>query len=138
MNILDWIEIFSDLSEQEKQNLSLFCQEKNIKEWEILFNEGDEASAMYILKKWNIEITKDINWKQTVLWKVKEQDLIWEMAFFWNTKMKRSASAKAITECNLIVILFFSIEELTKKHSELLEKIKIIVNNRKIINESIK
>lgn len=138
MNILDWIDIFLELKDEEKQNLSLFCQEKNIKEWEIIFNEGDESSAMYIVKKWNIEITKTINNKETVLWKVKEQDLIWEMAFFWKPNSKRSATAKALTECKLITILFFSIDELTKKHPELLEKIKLIVNNRKIINESIK
>ena len=60
MNILHWIKLLSDLSENDKDNLSLFCQEKSLKKWEILFKEGDEANAMYILKSWTFEIRKKI------------------------------------------------------------------------------
>ena len=60
MSILDWIKLLNVLSESEKEKLSLFGQEKYIESWEILFNEQDEASAMYILKKWNIQINLDL------------------------------------------------------------------------------
>jgi len=45
MSILDWVTLLWDLSESEKQNLAMFCQEKHINEWEVLFNEQEEASA---------------------------------------------------------------------------------------------
>jgi len=32
------------------ENLSLFCQLKKMKKGDVLFREGDDANAMYILK----------------------------------------------------------------------------------------
>jgi hypothetical protein len=46
------------------------------------------------------------------------------------------ATAMAINNCVLIVILAFSIKELTIKHPELLNKIKTIINDRIISNKS--
>ena len=57
MFILDWVKILEGLSNEEKESLALFCQEKYLDAWEILFNEEEEASAMYLLKEWNIEIS---------------------------------------------------------------------------------
>jgi len=66
MSILDWIKLLDDLNETDKDNLSLFCQIKSLKKWEIIFKEWEEAIAMYILKTWKIEIKKDIDWKDIV------------------------------------------------------------------------
>jgi CRP-like cAMP-binding protein len=51
MSILDEIKLLNVLSESEKEKLSLFCQEKYLNAGEVLFNEQDEASAMYLLKE---------------------------------------------------------------------------------------
>jgi len=136
MTIVDWIKILSDLSEKEKYNLSLFCQEKQLQPWEILFNENDEASAMYLLKTWNIQISKDIQGTDKIIWQVHAEEILWEMALFWWLD-KRMATARAIDECNLIVVLSFSIKELTNRYPELLEKIKTIINDRNIINQKL-
>jgi hypothetical protein len=47
------------------------------------------------------------------------------------------ATATAIVDCYLIVVLSFSIKELTSNHSDLLEKIKSIINDRIIQNKDI-
>ncbi len=141
MNILHWIKLLSDLSENDKDNLSLFCQEKSLKKWEILFKEGDEANAMYILKSWTFEIRKKINWKEVILWNVMAEELLWEMALFWDTN-KRVATAISLEDSNLVTILSFSIKDLAKKYPLLLNKIKDIINDRiidnKIVETSIK
>ena len=145
MNILHWIKLLSDLivnlSENDKDNLSLFCQEKSLKKWEILFKEGDEANAMYILKSWTFEIRKKINWKEFILWNVMAEELLWEMALFWDTN-KRMATAISLEDSNLVTILSFSIKDLAKKYPLLLNKIKDIINDRiidnKIVETSIK
>jgi hypothetical protein len=46
------------------------------------------------------------------------------------------ATAIATIETTLVVILSFSIKELTQNHPELLNKIKTIINDRIISNKS--
>lgn len=137
MSIIDWIKLLADLSESEKQKLSLFCQEKHLKAWEVLFYEQDEATAMYLLKEWNIEVSRVIDWQKKVLWEVQAEELLWEMALFWDSN-KRMATATALEDCILVVVLWFSIKELTSKYPDLLEKIKIIINDRSINNKKMK
>ncbi len=134
MGILDWLEIIESLSDFEKDNLSMFCQIKDIKKWEKLFIEWDEATAMYILKEWQFEIYKETSWNKIVLWLVDAEEILWEMALFWDNS-KRMATAIATTDCKLITILSFSIKELTDKYPSLLSKIKSIIDDRVIDNK---
>lgn len=134
MSILDGVKLLDVLSEKEKESLSMFCQEKYLNAWEVLFREEDEASAMYLLKEGNIEISRFENWENMVIWKVHAEEILWEMALFWDTD-KRMATATATTDCILIVILAFSIKELTLQHPELLFKIKTIINDRMLSNK---
>jgi len=46
------------------------------------------------------------------------------------------ATAKALTDCLLVTILSFSIKELTDKHPNLLNKIKMIINDRNMDNKN--
>lgn len=133
--MFDNTKILKDLSENEKNNLEIFCQEKSLEAWDILFNEGDDANAMYILQEWEVAVYKTIDWKTNLLWNILAEDILWEMAIFWG-KEKRMASAKAIKDSVLIVLLDFSIKELTSKHPEIMEKIKEIIELRNIANKS--
>ena len=135
MWMFDNTKIFKDLSENDKKNLEIFCQEKSLKAWELVFDEGDDANAMYILQEWEIAVYKKINWKSNLLWNILAEDILWEMSIFWN-KSKRMASAKAIKDSILLVLLDFSIKELTKKHPEIMDKIKNIIEIRNIQNKS--
>lgn len=136
MNILTWIRLLDSLNENDLEKLSYFCQEKQLKKWEILFSEGDEWNAMYILKEWQFEISKNIKWKEIVLWKVEAEEILWEMALFWDIS-KRMATATAKKDSILITILSFSIKDLTSKNPWLLDKIKEIINNRIVDNKII-
>ena len=137
MNILDNIELFSILSEQEKKSLSMFCQERSLQAWEILFNEWDDPSAMYIVQNWLLEAYKVKDGEKTVLGFLKPWELLGEMALF-NTSNVRTASVKAVEMSNLIVILNFSIKELASKHPEILEKIQDIIKKRQKENKNTK
>jgi len=135
MGMFDTTKILQDLTDNEKNNLEIFCQEKNVKAWEILFNEWDEANAMYLLQSWEIAVYKTINWKTNLLWNILAEDILWEMALFWN-RWKRMASAKAVKDSILIVLLEFSIKELAKKHPEIIDKIKSIIEIRNLSNQT--
>ena len=132
--MLDGLGILGDLSDQDKAQLEIFCQEKFMKNGDTLFNEGDEANAMYFLKEWKVEISKNIKWRPTKLGSIEAEDILWEMALFWNSS-KRMATAKVKKDTVLITILSFSIKELTTKHPELLEKIKDVIDARNYENK---
>ncbi len=136
MSVLKQVKILSDLSDAELNYLSMFCQDKVLKEGETLFHEWDEANAMYILAHWEIEISNLIQWERVKLWNVTAEEIIGEMALFW-TSSRRMATAIATRDSQLLTILSFSIKDLTNKHPELLEKIKNIIEERTVNNKII-
>lgn len=133
-NLLKSMKLLSSLWENDLNNLSLFCQNKIVKKWEVLFYEWDEANAMYLLRVWSFDITKTIKGNSVKLWSVQAEEVLWEMALFWD-HWKRMATATATMDSELITILSFSIKELAKKNPDLLSKIKDIINERLIDNK---
>lgn len=129
-SILDTLDILKTLSQQEKDSLSIFCQERSVQKWDILFSEWDEWNAMYFLTTWKIDILKNINWENVKLWQVVAEEVLWEMALFSNTNNKRMATAIASEDSSLIVILDFSMNELKLKQPQVIEKIKQIIEYR--------
>ena len=136
MSLFDNIKIFWELSWEEKENLSLFCQQKYAEPWEVIFTEWDEANAMYILAEGEVEISHNVSGKKIILWSVKAEELLGEMALF-GEQTTRMATAQAKKPSSLITILAFSIKELTLKHPDLLMKIKWIIDERQVNNKII-
>lgn len=136
MSVLKQVKLLSDLTDAELNYLWMFCQDKTLKEGETLFHEWDEANAMYILASWEIEISNLIQWERVRLWNVKAEEILWEMALFWKSS-RRMATAIATRDSQLLIVLSFSIKEFTKKHPELLDKIKYIIEERTINNKII-
>lgn len=130
--MFEWIEIFDNLTEQEKSNLEMFCQIRQLEPQEELFKEWDEATSMYIVKSWLLEAYSTEKW---ILWTTTSWWLVGEMALFWDQYLKtRTASVKAIENSEVIVIIWFSIKELTNKHPIILEKIKKVIKERENSN----
>jgi len=129
MWMLDWIKMLEELSAEELSQLEVFCQQKYLKEWDVLFEEWQEANAMYLLVEWEIDIYKSNGFKNINLWTIKPEDILWEMAVFWNN-WKRMAWAKAKEDSVMITILSFSIKELTQKHPSIMNKMKELIEKR--------
>lgn len=136
-SVLDSLTLLQSLTQQDRDNLAVFCQERFIKKWEVLFSEWDEWNAMYILQSWKIDIFRKINWEDVKLWQVAAEEILWEMALFQNSRSVRMATAVASEDSNLVVIINFSIEELKSKHPEVIEKIKQIIEYRNMQNKYI-
>ncbi len=129
-SILDTLDILKTLSQQDRDSLAIFCQERSIQKWDTLFSEWDEWNAMYFLITWKIDILKNINWEDIRLWQVVAEEVLWEMALFNDINNRRMATAIASENSNLIVILDFSMNELKLKHPQVIEKIKQIIEYR--------
>lgn len=129
-SMLDSLNILKTLTQQDRDDLAVFCQERYINKWDVLFSEWDEWNAMYFLKTWKIEILKKIDWEDVKLWQVVAEEVLWEMALFQSSNKSRMATAIASQDSNLIVILDFSMNELKSKHPQVIEKIKEIIEYR--------
>ena len=135
MALFDWLKILWSLSDEDKKNLEVFCQERFLESWEILFREWEDANAMYILKNGSVSIYKDDLWEKKELWMVSAEEILWEMALFWGW-WKRMATAEALETTELITILSFSLKELTIKHPELMSKIQEVIEERNMSNKT--
>lgn len=133
MGILDNLDLFSSLSEQERKSIEIFCQERTLSLWEILFNEWDDAVAMYIVKSGGLQ-AYTYSW---ILWNIEQDWFVWEMALFAEPQKRRMASVKSMSDkTTIIVMLYFSLIELEKKHPQIMDKIKNIVLKRNEENKN--
>ncbi len=57
--MLEGIPLFDQLTDSEKSTISLFAQDRRVKAGEILFHEGDDATAMYIVKAGTLKAYRD-------------------------------------------------------------------------------
>ncbi|MDD3302797.1 MAG: cyclic nucleotide-binding domain-containing protein [Candidatus Gracilibacteria bacterium] len=133
-SILENLSILQTLTEQEKDSLAIFCQERYLQKGEILFSEGDEGNAMYFLKSGKIDIYKEINGNEEKIGQVVAEEVLGEMALFQSQSNKRMGTAIAAENSMLIVILDFSIDELKRKHPNVIEKIKQVIEYRNSLN----
>ncbi len=53
------IELFAGLTPAEKETISMFCQERLLESGEILFSEGEDAIAMYVVKSGSLKVYKE-------------------------------------------------------------------------------
>ena len=135
--MLQEISLFSGLTDTEKSTVELFAQERMIKSGEILFHEGDEATAMYMVKTGNLKAFKDRSSGEQVLGFVTVDEMVGEMALFdANAPKRRLASVKAVEDSRLLVIVDYAIVELSRKHPIVYEKIKTVIDQRRRANDA--
>ncbi len=135
MSILDSVELFSSLTDSEKETLSFFCQERFLPHGEVLFREGDDAVALYIVKSGTLKAYKERSDGEQFLGEIQSNELAGEMAIFDpEFPYKRIASVSAETDALLLVILKEAILQLSEKHPEVFEKITQIIKKRRNIS----
>ncbi|MCY7411078.1 MAG: cyclic nucleotide-binding domain-containing protein [Chitinophagales bacterium] len=96
--LLKSLSIFSETPETILAEIAHLTNEEPIKEGEIIFNEGEAGSCMYIIYSGKIEIRKG----NQLLVEMGEKDFFGELSLL-DTEA-RSASAIAKTECMLLRI----------------------------------
>lgn len=132
MNYFKNIELFSILSETDQLNLSAFCQTQEIQSWEILFSQGDEPQAMYVITSWFAIVRKilDSGDSQDVAI-LSRWDLVWEIAFFWEPPT-RNATVIAKDTLTVIVVIKFWMEQMMDKYPDLYARVKGIIQERRV------
>ncbi len=111
---------------------------RKIKKGELLFREGDDSHAMFVIRSGKIAITKNKGTSEIILAELNAGDMLGEMAFFDNKP--RSAGARAVIDTEIIELPFASLNAQFKTFPEWLKAIMRTVNthlrnaNQKIKN----
>ena len=132
MSLLDGIQFLGSLTQWERDTLGLYCQERLLRAGEVLFYEGDDAVAFYVVKSGTLKAYKDRSEGEKVLGYINPGDIAGEMALFDPDAPKaRTANVKAMEDSLLLVIMDYAVLELSKKHPEIYNKILTTIQERK-------
>jgi CRP/FNR family cyclic AMP-dependent transcriptional regulator len=75
---------------------------KRIKKGDVLLNEGEESTNLFWVQDGQLEVYKRKSNKEVLIGHVYTGELVGEMSFLDN--MPRSATVKALTDCELLEI----------------------------------
>ncbi len=135
MASFDSIPLFSTLSPQARQFLASMTQERILEPEQVLFHEGEEANAFYVVVSGSLSvfhpcgdtICKIVNM-------VRPGEPVGEMALFSEQKERRNASVKAEEKSVVIVFPDFTISMLREKEPAILESLQQIIQTRREMN----
>ncbi len=102
-NFLKKVSIFSELTDEELNDLMDLFVEVKLKKGEVLFKEGDEGRALYVVRDGEMLVSKNIkDIKDKVLAMLGPGSVLGEMALL--EEQKRSATAVANQDSTLLEI----------------------------------
>jgi CRP-like cAMP-binding protein len=84
---------------------------KTLQSGEILFNEGDAAKSMYIIQRGQLRLFRPKGKGFVELAVLRAGEVLGEMSYFDPDSKKRSASAAAITQTDIIEISFLALDK---------------------------
>ena len=127
------IDLFKGMSVREAKIATLMSFTKDLKEDEILFNQGDWGKEMYVILEGSIKIYLDQGPKKIELVLLKEGTSFGEMGLFRGAK--RSAGALSADDSKLLVINHESLLRLKKRNP--LIAFKLFSNLSALLDESL-
>lgn len=93
-----------------------------------LFKEGDSSDCMYLIRSGSVSIRKLKNQGEVEIGKVYSDEVLGELSFF--DRKPRSAAAVALTDVEVLVIDFKSLDSIYKKVPSYLKTIMSAVAER--------
>lgn len=98
LDFLKKVSLFSGLGKSSLAEVYSIAYEKNYSAGEVIFDEGQTARALYIVKSGQVKITK----RDRELVVLKEGDFLGEMSLL--EEISRTAKAVAVVESRLLLI----------------------------------
>ena len=102
INILQNIPLFASLTEADRERLAGLLRRKSIEKQELLFRQGDEGTAFYIILQGRIKISISRRMEKVTLAILGPGEFLGEMALL--DGLPRSADAVAIEDSQLYVL----------------------------------
>ena len=106
--LLKRIYLFADGTNDDLSRLSAIAEEKKFRQGELVFNEGDEADAVYIVDMGTVDMVP--SGKEMAVVTIGSGQALGEVAFF--RRGQRRGSARAKEASNVLRIPFDRLEKL--------------------------
>ncbi len=115
-DLLRHMPIFGGLTDDTLSLILSHANPRFVESGDYFFQEGDGADSLFVIESGSVVIER--RWKQTMveLSRLKAGDCIGEMALI--DLLPRSASARAVEDCNAIEITRHALHELYKQDIE--------------------
>jgi len=129
--ILENLNILKPLSKGVIDLLARKMDKKYLNSDDILFSAGDVSNSLYIINKGSVEVFKDINGDVSLsLATLDSGDIFGEMALI--DEFPRSASIRAVEDCELLTLSKGAFEEIIKNHPE--EALEFLIRLAKVMS----
>ena len=120
--LLNSVDLFRDASPELIDELAAAAVEKSLWRGDVLFTEGQDPDALYIVISGRIAIAnKSIDGRESVVALMEEGDLFGEMGLF--DGMGRSAEARALEQSQVAEIPYEPVRKTYEAHPELLWRV---------------
>ena len=120
--LLSATELFEDLDPETVERLSTEATEHTLRRGDVLFAEGDEAAALFVVSSGRIAIAnKSVDGRESVVALMERGDLFGEMSLF--DGLGRSAEARALEQSVVVSIPFGPIRDVYEKRPEQLWRV---------------
>lgn len=121
-SLLASVDLFRDVDSQYIAELSAAATERSLWRGDVLFSEGQEPDALYIVTSGRIAIAnKSIDGRESVVALMEEGDLFGEMGLF--DGLGRSAEARALEPSKVAEIPYDPVRRTYEAHPELLWRV---------------
>jgi len=127
--LLAGIELFSELNEDELQEVTALAQTRSVLRDTTIFNEGDTADAIFVVVNGRVKIvTTSTDGKEFILTVLGAGQVFGEMALLEETT--RSASVVTITAVELLVLARKDFDHLLNSSPGISRKLMAILSRR--------
>ena len=128
--LLKSLNIFSDTPENVLADLAPLLEDMELEEGSVIFEEGNHGDSMYIINQGQVEVHKSTK----TLALLGEKEVFGELSLI--DAEKRSASAKAHTDCHLFKIEQEAFFELLDSRPEIARGLlKMLCKRLRVLNE---
>ncbi|WP_162987496.1 Crp/Fnr family transcriptional regulator [Metabacillus litoralis] len=116
--LLESIDLFHDLNEEELSEVQRLFREKTFKKGTTLFHEGDYGEELFIIEKGSVKIFREDFTRETILTILKDGDYFGEMGILQYNE-QRSANAEALQPCTAYTIHRSDFTKLLEKNPQI-------------------
>ncbi len=116
-------DIFADLEEIEVKKFLQFAQVKQYKTQEVIFEQGDPGSGLFLILRGKVEIYIEPGGKRVSLAILNTGEFMGEMSLFGDGNQTRTASALAYEAVTAVMISTLDFRRLQSSGPKILSKI---------------
>ncbi len=118
-HILQKTKLFDDLTTQEWNELIKTAEQREYKEGDVIFSQGDQSTELYVVIDGEVEIQISIapQLAESTVYTAKTYDIFGEFAFV--EPQPRSATARCTKESRLLMLRRDDFNELIKKFPDI-------------------